>query len=71
MQMISSRTIHPTPVDQTRMRWPSPAAIAIRAHELHRARSGTSGCDLNDWQQAERELIQKVAGEDGTALTRQ
>jgi hypothetical protein len=41
---------------QTVVLYPSPAAIAIRAHELHRARSGTYGCDLNDWLQAEREL---------------
>lgn len=27
------------------------------AHEIHRARGGLFGYDLEDWQQAERELI--------------
>jgi hypothetical protein len=60
MPMKSSRMIHPTPVGQTRVRWPSPAAIANRAPELPRVRSGTSSCDLNDWRQAEWELIEEV-----------
>jgi len=29
------------------------------AHEIHRARGGLFGYDLEDWQQAERELIEK------------
>jgi hypothetical protein len=29
------------------------------AHEIHRARGGLFGYDLEDWQQAERELIGK------------
>ena len=33
--------------------------VMIRAHEIHRARGGLIGYDLEDWLQAERELIEK------------
>lgn len=33
--------------------------VMNRAHEIHRARGGLIGYDLEDWLQAERELIEK------------
>jgi Protein of unknown function (DUF2934) len=31
--------------------------VLIRAHEIHRAHGGLFGYDLEDWLQAERELV--------------
>jgi hypothetical protein len=38
---------------------PSDEAIAMRAYELYIARGATPGSDLDDWLQAERELIER------------
>lgn len=35
---------------------PSPAEIRLRAFEIHMARGGFHGRELDDWLQAEREL---------------
>lgn len=35
---------------------PTPEQIRERAYEIHIARGGIHGCDLDDWLQAEREL---------------
>jgi hypothetical protein len=34
-------------------------AVMNRAHEIHRAYGGLIGYDLEDWQQAERELVER------------
>jgi hypothetical protein len=36
--------------------------IRKRAFEIHIARGGIHGCDLDDWMQAERELQEKYNG---------
>jgi hypothetical protein len=41
---------------------PITEAIARRAHELFLARGGQHGHDLDDWLQAERELLDAAAG---------
>jgi hypothetical protein len=38
-------------------------AVMNRAHEIHRANGGLIGYDLEDWQQAERELVEKNRAE--------
>jgi len=38
---------------------PTPAEIRQRAFEIHIERGGIHGCDLDDWMQAERELLEK------------
>ena len=37
----------------------SPTEIRRRAFEIHLERGGIHGCDLDDWMQAERELLEK------------
>jgi hypothetical protein len=37
----------------------SQEAVAWRAYEIYMARGGEHGNDLDDWLQAERELIEK------------
>ncbi|HTC62996.1 MAG TPA: DUF2934 domain-containing protein [Candidatus Saccharimonadales bacterium] len=34
--------------------------ILHRAHQIHRSRGGLIGYDLEDWLQAERELIEEI-----------
>ena len=34
-----------------------PDAVAIRAYDIYQSRGGRHGADLDDWLQAERELI--------------
>lgn len=38
---------------------PTPQEIRERAFEIHIERGGIHGCDLDDWLQAERELLEK------------
>ena len=40
---------------------PSRTEIRQRAFEIHIERGGIHGCDLDDWMQAERELLEKYA----------
>jgi outer membrane protein TolC len=46
---------------------PSSEDIARRAYEIYRARGGDDGRDMDDWLQAERELLnerkKRVMGE--------
>jgi hypothetical protein len=35
---------------------PTPQQIELRAFQIHQARGGLDGHDIEDWQQAEREL---------------
>ena len=45
---------------------PSPTEIRQRAFEIHIERGGIHGCDLDDWMQAERELLEKhIKSNDG------
>ena len=41
---------------------PSESEIATRAYEIFLSRGGSDGHDLDDWLQAERELIAGIAG---------
>jgi hypothetical protein len=45
--------------EQLRNDVPSPEEIRGRAFEIHIERGGIHGCDLDDWMQAERELLEK------------
>ena len=59
-QLIS--TAAPTPlrdVVETRVPQPTYGEIAQRAHQLYEARGYECGRDLDDWLQAERELLTK------------
>lgn len=38
---------------------PTPEEIRQRAFEIHCERGGIHGCDLDDWLQAEHELLEK------------
>jgi hypothetical protein len=38
---------------------PTPEQIQLRAYEIYLERSGAPGNELQDWVQAERELLQK------------
>jgi Protein of unknown function (DUF2934) len=40
---------------------PSATEIRQRAFEIHIERGGIHGCDLDDWMQAERELLEKYS----------
>jgi hypothetical protein len=55
-----SRSIRPSNVaEEGRNNGPSLAEIRERAFKVHIERGGIHGCDLDDWQQAERELQEK------------
>jgi Protein of unknown function (DUF2934) len=41
---------------------PNQEEIRRRAFEIHIERGGIHGCDLNDWMQAEKELMEKLHG---------
>ena len=44
---------------QTAPGGPTGQEIEVRAHQIYLERGGASGQDVNDWLQAERELIEK------------
>ncbi len=48
----------PAKLDTTPKRLPSRAEIAKRAYELYLARGGAPGHDVDDWLQAEYDLMQ-------------
>jgi hypothetical protein len=49
--------------EERRENGPSSAEIRERAFEIHIERGGIHGCDLSDWLEAERELLQKYHNE--------
>ena len=49
----------PLTTGSTTRNLPTREQIAIRAYELFLARGSTPGNDIDDWLQAERELIEK------------
>lgn len=52
------RTEHTLAMEEANSReHPSEERIRQRAYEIHRARGGGSGQELDDWLQAERELL--------------
>jgi hypothetical protein len=55
-QKRQSKSAMPDTVGKPVIGQPTQAEIARRAHEIHVARGGVHGCDLDDWLQAEREL---------------
>ena len=44
---------------QTAEGHPTPEEIELRAHQIYVERGGAHGQDVNDWLQAERELLEK------------
>jgi hypothetical protein len=53
--------VAPEVTEERQKHGPSPAEIRQRAFEIHIERGGIHGCDLDDWMQAERELLEKYA----------
>jgi hypothetical protein len=45
--------------EQSTKNAPTPEEIRKRAFEIHIERGGIHGCDLDDWMQAERELLER------------
>jgi hypothetical protein len=54
VEMSKHKAVEPT---HTAAHRPSPAAIAGRAYEIFLDRGGQHGHNLEDWLQAERELL--------------
>ena len=60
------RGVRPDATEERGNKAPSPTEIRQRAFEIHVERGGIHGCDLDDWMQAERELLEKYTkGNDG------
>jgi Protein of unknown function (DUF2934) len=57
------RVVPPEVKEERPQNGPSPAEIRRRAFEIHIERGGIHGCDLNDWLEAERELLEKYQNE--------
>lgn len=53
------RGVQPNVTEERGNKVPSPIEIRQRAFEIHIERGGIHGCDLDDWTQAERELLEK------------
>jgi hypothetical protein len=53
------RVVQPDVTEERSNKGPSPTEIRRRAFEIHIERGGIHGCDLDDWMQAERELLEK------------
>jgi hypothetical protein len=53
------RGVQPDVTEERGNKGPSPTEIRRRAFEIHIERGGIHGCDLDDWMQAERELLEK------------
>jgi hypothetical protein len=53
------RGLQPDVTEERGSKGPSPTEIRQRAFEIHIERGGIHGCDLDDWTQAERELLEK------------
>ncbi len=47
------------PTEEAAGHVPTPKEIRQRAFEIHCERGGIHGCDLDDWMQAEHELLEK------------
>jgi hypothetical protein len=54
-----TRGVQPDVTEERGSKGPSPTEIRQRAFEIHIERGGIHGCDLDDWMQAERELLEK------------
>jgi hypothetical protein len=54
-----TRDAQPGVTEERGNKGPSPTEIRRRAFEIHIERGGIHGCDLDDWMQAERELLEK------------
>ncbi len=53
------RGVQPDVTEERGSKGPSPTEIRQRAFEIHIERGGIHGCDLDDWMQAERELLER------------
>ena len=61
-----TRGVQPDVTEERGSNGPSPTEIRQRAFEIHIERGGIHGCDLDDWMQAERELLEKyIKSNDG------
>lgn len=49
---------------------PTQEQIALRAYHIYLSRNGTRGNALEDWTQAERELVEEIAGAQPLRKTR-
>ena len=58
-QTMSRSILRSNVAEESRNNGPSLAEIRERAFEIHIERGGIHGCDLDDWLQAERELLEK------------
>jgi hypothetical protein len=58
-QNTPSTVFRPDVPEEKGQNGPTLADIRQRAFEVHMERCGIHGCDLDDWQQAERELQEK------------
>ena len=56
-----TRGAQPDVTEERGSKGPSSTEIRQRAFEIHIERGGIHGCDLDDWMQAERELLEKYA----------
>ena len=55
----ATRGVQPDVTEERGNQGPSPTEIRRRAFEIHIDRGGIHGCDLDDWMQAERELLEE------------
>jgi len=53
------------PPGETSLRRPTPEEIRERAYEIHLSRNGAPGDEIEDWLQAERELLTASAEKQG------
>lgn len=51
---LTDASVHVAPEEVT---YPSPEEIAVRAYALFEERGSTDGHDLEDWVEAERQLL--------------
>ena len=65
---IRRRQIDPTPAKQENARMITSDAIALRAYALYQSRHGEDGHDVEDWLQAERELLQEQLSANETTV---
>jgi Protein of unknown function (DUF2934) len=60
--MARSESVETCEIDSsTSHHCPTPDEIGVRAHEIFLERGATPGHDLDDWLQAEEELVKKRA----------
>jgi hypothetical protein len=67
MHMASrARSPHKSPAESAATALPLEARIRIRAHEIYLERGGEDGNELDDWLQAEQEILGSEPGKERT-----